>query len=175
MADEAKDKSGPSTAVAAGSALLALGLAGLVVYFHYDAAAAQAELDTAKRQYREMAGMKKKIDESKRKGPAGAATPSSTEDILTFYDKKRAQAGIPQGMLTGPSQQDATLRGWKERAYTFTLNGTKEAPVPRAPVADFVRLVEDERPGVRAKNLKLSFTGDAFSTVTITFTTFQRE
>jgi len=174
MAEEHKDKAGPSTAVVAGSAILALGLVGLVVFFHHDAKAAQEDLDQAKRQYKEMVAMRRSIDESRRKGTSAQGPATSSEDILTFLDKKRAQAGLPP---VAPAQQDVPPGGgWKERIYTITLSGTKEAPLSRGAVADFLRLVEDERPNVRTKNLKLVLAaGDALSSALITLSSFQRE
>lgn len=173
MAGAAKEKGGTSTAALVAAGAVALVLGGGVLWLRRDAERARAEFERALAQYREMTTMKRAIEEAKRRGPRPAA--SGGEDLLQFMDKKRAQAGIPQGAFTVEGKQDLSPRGWKETAYRVAVRGQKDAPVARAPVVEFLRLLEEERTSVKTKSLTLVFAGDAFSSVTVTLSSFQRD
>lgn len=172
-AGAAKEKGGTSAVALAIAGAVALALAGGVLWLRQDEERARAEFRRALDEYREMVGMKRALEEAKRRGPRPAA--SAGEDLLQFLDKKRAQAGIPQGSFTVEGKQDLSPRGWKETAYRVAIRGQKDAPVPRGPVVEFLRLLEEERPSVKTKGLTLVFAGDAFSSVTVTLSSFQRD
>lgn len=173
MAAAAKEKSGTSSAALGVAGAVVLFLAGGVLWVRREAERTRAEFDRALAEYREMATMKRAIEEAKRRGPRPPSP--GIEDLLQFLDKKRAQAGIPQGSFTVEGKQDLSPRGWKETAYRVAIRGQKDAPVPRAPVVEFLRLLEEERPTVRTKGLTLVFSGDAFSSVSVTLSSFQRD
>lgn len=173
MAGAAKEKGGTSAAALAAAGAVVLLLAGGVLWIRREADRARAEFERALAEYREMATMKRALEEAKRRGPRPPSP--GTEDLLQFLDKKRAQAGIPQGAFTIEGKQDLSPRGWRETAYRVAIRGQKDAPVPRAPVVEFLRLLEEERPTVKTKGLTLVFSGEAFSSVTLTLSSFQRD
>ncbi|MFN3486870.1 MAG: hypothetical protein ACK44W_15500 [Planctomycetota bacterium] len=173
MAGAAKEKGGTSAATLAAAGAVVLFLAGGVLWIRREADRARAEFERALAEYREMATMKRALEEAKRRGPRPPSP--GTEDLLQFLDKKRAQAGIPQGSFTIEGKQDLSPRGWRETAYRVAIRGQKDAPVPRAPVVEFLRLLEEERPTVKTKGLTLVFSGEAFSSVTLTLSSFQRD
>jgi hypothetical protein len=162
-----------STMVIAISALLALGAAG-GVYFCYDEARKSEDLLTrSKDEYRKMAQYKRPVEEfvrSNKGRPVAAA--ETTEDLVTFLDRKSRESQIPPGIFNIAKNADSTLANWKEGSYTVTLQGSKEAPVKKTPVVDFLRKVEAERRSTKLKSLQLAFSGDDFRSVTLTFSQF---
>jgi hypothetical protein len=173
MANGANQKTGGAAAIAV-SGLLVLGLGGLSFWLHGQAKKAEDLLARSKREYREMADrMKKPVEESKRRG--SRAVERSAEGLdEAFLDRKRAQAQIPQPLFKLTPGRDK-MAGWKETSFTVSLQGSKESPVARGPLVDFLAAVESERPSARVKNLTLSFAGDHFTSVTVTLSSFQRE
>jgi hypothetical protein len=174
MAKEAKDreKSGSMMAIAL-SALLALGAAG-GVYYCYDAAQKSQDLLTrSKDEYKKMAQYKKAVEEYLRSNKGRpAAGPETDENLMTFLDKKSRESQIPPGIFNIAKNADSTLTNWKEGSYTVTLQGSKDAPVKKAPIVDFLRKVEGERRSTKVKSLQLAFSGDEFRSATLTFSQF---
>lgn len=168
-----KAASGGGGSLAAITALLGAGLIGLIVWLYGEAAREQEALDRAKRDYREMVDRMKGPVRDHLKGPK---TPSGNpnEDLLTFLSRKSTAAQIPSSIFKIQPNQPLTSGGWRETSYTVSLQGTKEAPVSRDAVADFVRLVETERPAVRVKNLSLTFDGNDLGQAAVTFSAFDR-
>ena len=100
MAKEAEGNEGSSTLVIAISALLALGAASVVYYFHDAATKAEETLETAKTDYRKMADrMKKPVEEYLRTKKNRPDTKESTEDMMTFLDRKARESQIPPGIF----------------------------------------------------------------------------
>ncbi len=158
------------------SGFLAVCLAGLSIYLRHEAARAEAALERAKRDYGDMVRMKRAVDEFRKNAPRTPLVEKGGEDLLQLLGPKARQAGIPQNMLTITRNPDRKEGVWKEISYTVTLRPpAKDAVVPRASVVDFLGLVERERPAVKAKNLVMAFSGRDFSSVSVTFSTFQRE
>ncbi len=175
MTDPGKEKAGGAAAAIAVSVLLVLGLGGLSFWLHGEARKGEELLARSKREYREMADrMKKPIEEAKRRG-GNRPAPASAEGMdEAFLDRKRAQAQIPQNLFKLSPGRDK-VGGWRETHFTVSLHGSKETPVARGPVVDFLAAVENERPSVRAKSLNLTFAGDHFASAVFTLSTFQRE
>lgn len=168
--------SGGGNATFALFGLIALGLAGAAVWLQGEASGERGKLDRYKKDYREMADrMRRPVEQflSSRRG-SGESRPSG-EDLLTFLSRKATQAQIPPGLFAIQRNQEFKAGPWKEQSYTVNLRGTKETPLPRGPVADFLKLVEQERPAVRAKGLALAFAGDPLSTAVLTFAFFEPE
>jgi hypothetical protein len=171
----AKATSGGAGPMALLTAVLGVGLGVALIWLYGEAGKAEAALERAKRDYREMVDrMKPAVQQMLKSTPPGSKGPAN-EDLLTFLSKKSTQAGIPAAILK--IQPNASLKtgGWRETSYTVNLQGTKEAPVMRDALAAFVRYVETERPGVRVKNLSLSFAGYDLSQAAVTFSAFDRE
>jgi hypothetical protein len=165
-----------ASAVIAISAVLALGLGGLGVYLRHGALKSEGDLTRSKDEYERMVRMKRQIEELKKNAPKLPSSDKGGEDLLQLLASKARQANIPQNMLTTARNPDRKEGGWKEVTYTVTLRAvSKENLVLRTAVADFLALVEKERPSVKAKNLGLTFSGNDFTSVTITFSLFQRE
>jgi hypothetical protein len=157
-------------------AALVLGLGGLVFHFDQEARKAERELARVKDEYREMVRLKRPVEEHlKSQKGRGAGTEPRNEDLVTFLSRKATQAQIPANLFSIARNPNLTSGGWKEDSFTVTLRGTKENPIPRASVVDFIRLVEQERPSIRVKNLNLAFAGDPFQSATLTFSAFTRE
>ncbi len=171
---EAKAGEDRSTVVVGICILLISGLGGLVWYLRGEAEKAGGELERAKAEYREMVRQKKAVEDHLRLQKAGrTADLRPGEDLVTFLSRKAAQAQLPANLFSIAKNPDLTSGGWKESSFTVTLRGTKENPVPRGPIVDFIRLVEQERPSIKVKNLNLAFAGDPFSAATLTFSTFE--
>jgi len=175
MAKEVEGNAGSSTVVIAISALLALGAAGVVYYFHDAAAKAEETLETAKGEYRKMADrMKKPVEEYLRSRKNRPDTKESSEDMMTFLDRKARESQIPPGIFNIAKNANAAIGAWNETSYTVTLqSGAKESPVKKIPVVDFLRRVETERRSAKTKSLQLAYAGDDFKSVVITFSQFQ--
>lgn len=165
--------SGGAGALVAITTLLGAGLIGLIVWLSGETSREEAALDRAKREYREMVDrMKPAVAPYLAKKP-GAAVPN--EDLLTFLSRKATQAKIPASIFRIQRNQELKSGGWREQSYTVNLQGAKDAPVSRAAVADFVKLVETDRPSVRVKNLSLAFAGDDLGSASLTFSAFDRD
>lgn len=174
MAKTSKDGTGNAGFVLFG--LLGLGLAGAALWLHAEAAKEAGRLDRVKREYREMADrMRKPVEQHLKSRRAGGEARATAEDALTFLSRKASQAQIPPGILAIQPNQEVKTGSWKEKSYTVNLRGTKDAPLPRAPVADFLRLVEAERPAIRTKSVSLAFAGDPLATAVLTFAFFELE
>ena len=168
-----KKGGGGGGALAAALLLLAAGLSAFTVWIRGEAIREEEGLDRVKAEYREM------VDRMK---PAvllylkGAKTPSNpNEDLLTFLSRKATQAQIPASLFKIQRNQELKTGGWRELSYSVSLQGAKDAPVSRVAVADFIRLVETERPSVRVKNLSLAFAGDNLGQASVTFSAFDRD
>jgi hypothetical protein len=175
MPPETKGDSGGPPVAFLVTGVLALGLAGLVYSLYSDAEHALRDLERSKGDYREMVKMEGPIVDWIRRRSKLPSAKDSSEDILQFLDKKRAQAQIPQSLFNTQRNAENKFGGWKENSYTITLRGTKESPVQRPWVVDFLGQVETDRPAVKSKSLALAFAGDNFSSVSVTFSTFVRE
>lgn len=169
-----KAASGGGGALAAITAVLGAGLIGLIVWLHAEASREEEELLRSKREYREMVDRMKGPVRDHLKGGTKTPAGNPNEDLLTFLSRKAAAAQIPSSIFKVQPNQPLTTGGWRETSYTVSLQGTKEAPVSRDAVADFVRLVETERPAVRVKNLSLTFDGNDLGQAAVTFSAFDR-
>ena len=177
MATEKKEGEGSSTAMVAVAALLALGAAGVVWYVHEQAGDAEARLLRTKDEYRKMVErMKKPVEDyyRQKKGKPEAAQVANV-DLMTFLDKKARESQIPPGLFNVAKNADGNVGPWKESSFTVTLSATKELPMKRNPVVDFLRRVEAENRSTKAKNLQMVFSGDDFKSATITFSQFQQK
>jgi hypothetical protein len=178
MAEAKKAKGVSSKVVFWAIFLLIAGIGAASGFLYKKAEKARAELDEAKRQYREMTRLKGIVAKGRsqaRRPPSANETDENIQDILPFLERKRAAAGIPQNLFNVARNNPPKQGKWTETSYTVTLRGTKEAPVPRNAVADFLVAVETERPSIKSRNLNLTFapsSGDLAS-VSITFSQFQ--
>ena len=172
----AKSGEGKSNVVVGLSILLISGLGGLVWYLREESERAGRELERAKQDYRDMVRMKKPIEEYLKNRSRKTTDPGSRpgEDLVTFLSRKATQAQIPANLFSIAKNPDLTSGGWKESSYTVTLRGTKENPVARGPLVDFIRLVEQERPSLKVKNLNLNFAGDPLQNAALTFSSFEQ-
>ncbi len=168
-----KATSGGGGLLAAITAVLGAGLLGLIVWLYGETARREEELQRSKREYREMVDRMKGPVKDLLKGPKGTPV-NPNEDLLTFLSRKATVAQIPPSIFKIQPNQPLSAGGWRETSYTVSLQGTKEAPVSRDAVADFVRLVETERPAVRVKNLSLAFDGNDLGQASVTFSAFDR-
>jgi hypothetical protein len=159
------------------SAVVAAGLTGEVLWLKAGAKDAQEGLEGSKEKYRQMVEMKTKVEDFKQRyGPSPPRPTQGTEDLLGFLNAKARAAGIPMNLFTPSPSQPVKLQGWKEVSCTVTLSGaSKESPILRKAIVDFLAFVEEERPSIKSKNLTLEFTGDHFTSATITFSSFQRD
>ena len=154
--------------------LLVVGLSAGGSFLYKDAERARAALEDTKREYQEMQQLKRIVARGKgSKAPAGR---EGSEDILPFLERKRAAAGIAQNLFNVARNNPQKQGGWTETSYTVTLRGTKDAPIPRSAVADFLVAVETERPSIKSKNLNLSFAPSSpdLAAVSVTFAQFQK-
>lgn len=156
--------------------LLGAGISAGAFFLYRGSERARTALEDALREYQEMQQLKKIVARAK---PTGARPPSakeSAEDILPFLGRKGAAAGIPQSLFNVARNNPQKQGSWTETSYTVTLRGTKEAPLPRSAVADFLVAVETERPSIKSKNLSLTFAPSSpdLSAVSVTFSQFQK-
>ena len=153
-------------------ALIALGLGGGAVWLNGEASKERERLDRYKKDYREMADRMRRPVEQHLKAAKGGGATAAGEDLLTFLSRKASGAKIPPGLFS--IQRNETKVGpWREQTFTVNLRGSKETPLQRAPVADFLRLVETERPAVRTRTLNLVFAGNDLATAVLTFAFFE--
>lgn len=151
---------------------------GVGAFFLYkEADRARSALADAKREYEEMERFKVIVAKGKSQSRRLPNRKDGGEDILPFLEKKRAAAGIPQALFNVQPLIPVPYPGWKEFPYTITLRGTKDAPVSRDAVADFLVAVETERPSVKSKHLNLSFAPSSkdLASATVTVSQFRRE
>ncbi len=175
MADETKPGSGSSTMVIAVAGLLALGAAGGVYWFRDQAQKAEQNLLRAKDDYKEMIErMKKPVEDyvRKTKGQPPAPKEEAAGDMLTFLDRKARDTGVPPGSLVISKNSNATVGNWVESSYTATLQGTKDAPIKRNPVVDFLSRVERDRKSAKTKSIQITFAGEDFKQAIVTFSQF---
>ncbi|HLF94389.1 MAG TPA: hypothetical protein VJB14_13080 [Planctomycetota bacterium] len=153
--------------------LLGAGISAGAFFLYRGSERARTALADALREYEQMQELKKIVARK----PMGARPPSakeSAEDILPFLGRKGAAAGIPQSLFNVARNNPQKQGSWTETSYTVTLRGTKEAPIPRSAVADFLVAVEKERPSIKSKNLSLTFAPSSpdLSAVSVTFSQF---
>ena len=151
--------------------ILCAGTAGAAAWLSAEAAAGAEALDRAKTEYADMVKWRPSVEAFRHKRSDGGR--SSDGDTLTFLSRKAAQAKIPSNLFSIQRNPPLKSGGWQEESFTVTLRGTKEAPVDRSAVVDFIRLVETERPAIKVKNLQLAFSGDPLATAVVTFSTFE--
>ncbi len=156
--------------------LLGVGISAGAFFLYKGAEKARAALEDAKREYQEMQSLKKIVARAKPTGARPPGAKESAEDILPFLERKRAAAGIPQNLFNVARNNPQKQGSWTETSYTVTLRPTKEAPLPRAAVADFLGAVETERPSIKSKNLNLTFAPSSpdLASVSVTFSQFQK-
>jgi hypothetical protein len=157
--------------------LLVVGLAAGASFLYKEAGKARASLEDSKREYEDMQKLKRTVAEGLSRVKRQPSAKDAGEDMLVFLDKKRAQAGIPQNIFRPQRNAPTTQGGWVENSYTITMMGTKEAPVQRSAVADFMLAVESDRPAIKSRNLTLNFvpSSNDLTSVSITFSQFQRQ
>lgn len=175
MAVDGKEKPGASRVLLIVLVVGAAGLVGLSLYLNVQADRSLEDLQTAIDEYGQMANMKRVIESLKERGAGLPSGDKPQGNPLQFLSQKARQAQIPPQMLNVARNPSATTGEWEELPYTINLRAKKEEPIGRAPVVDFLRLVEEQRPSIKSKNLNLTFSGDAFSAVTITFSSFKRK
>jgi hypothetical protein len=174
MADAKQSGAGSSTTVIAIAALLAAGAAGGVYWFHDQAQKAEQNLLRSKDDYRQMSQqMKKPVEDYIRRMKGQPAVKEDGSDLLTFLDRKARDAGVPPGSLVISKNANATVGNWVESSYTATLQGTKDAPVKKNPVVDFLGLVERQRRSTKTKSIQVTYAGEDFKQAIITFSQFQ--
>lgn len=174
MAEKKDVKGGGSKVVFWMIFLLVVGISAGASFLYKDSERARAALEDAKREYQEMQQLKRIVAKGKgQKAPTGK---ESGEDILPFLERKRAAAGIAQNLFNVARNNPQKQGGWTETSYTVTLRGTKDAPIPRNAVADFLGAVETERPSIKSKNLNLTFAPSSpdLAAVSVTFSQFQK-
>jgi hypothetical protein len=177
MAKSPKEaKAGAGKTLFWGFFILAVAIAAASSFLYKESERAREALEESKRDYQEMQRLKRIIAEGKARMRRLPSQKESGEDILPFLERKRAQAGIPQNLFTVARNSPVKQGGWMETSYTVTLRGTKDAPIPRTSIVDFVVAVENERPTIKSRNLNLAFAPQSadFSSVSITFSQFQR-
>ena len=171
MAKEAKDSG--SMMVIALSALLALGAAGGVWYCYGETAKAEALLVRSKGEYKRMAEQKRAVEDYLRNSKdKKSARADNNEEMMVFLDKKARESQIPPTSITFSKNAPNQLAQWVENSYTASLQGTKEAPVKKNPIVDFLRRVESERRATKVRSLQLVFNGDDLKSAMITFSQF---
>jgi len=175
MADATQSGAGSSTTVIAIAALLAVGAAGGVYWFHDQAQKAEENLLRSKDEYRQMSQqMKKPVEEYVRRIKSQPATEKEDGgDLLTFLDRKAREAQVPPGSLVISKNANATVGNWVESSYTATMQGTKDAPVKKNPVVEFIGLVERQRRSTKTKSIQVTYAGEDFRQAIITFAQFQ--
>jgi hypothetical protein len=175
MAKPKETKAGSGKTLFWGAFLLSVAIAAASSFLYRESERARTALEDAKRDYQEMERLKRIIAEGKARMMRLPPSRDPGEDILPFLERKRAQAGIPQNLFSVAKNSPVKQGGWTETSYTVTLRGTKEAPLPRASIVDFVLAVENERPSIKSRNLSLAFVPQSpdFSAVSITFCQFQ--
>jgi hypothetical protein len=175
MADGTQSGAGSSTTVIAIAALLAAGAAGGVYWFHDQAQKAEQNLVRSKDDYRQMSQvMKKPVEEYLRRIKLQPGiVKDDGGDLLTFLDRKARETGVPPGSLVISKNANATVGNWVESSYTATLQGTKDAPVKKNPVVDFIGLDERQRPSTKTKSIQVTYAGEDFRQAVITFAHFQ--
>jgi hypothetical protein len=152
---------------------IALAAGGAAIHFHLQASKAADELRRAKEDYASMTKWRRPVEEMLKAKKTRTGMQESSEDLLTFLDRKARQAQIPQGLFTIAKNPELSTGSWKEASYTVTLRpASKEAPVSRDAVIDLLRLVETERRSVKSKNLQVTFAGPNLSSATLTFAQF---
>lgn len=152
---------------------LGLALGGLGYALHVRAAGAFADLRTAIDRHGEMQDLKRTIESFQRRRlpvPKDAGG-----DPLAFLSTKARQAQIPTNLFNVARNANVSTGGWDETPFVITLRAAKETPLTRDCIVDFLRLVEDERPTLRSKNLNLSFAENDLSSATLTLSSFQRK
>ena len=176
MADAKDAKTGSGKVFGWSIFVLSVAIAAGASFLHRDSERARAALEDARRDYEEMQQFKKRIAVGKSLMKRLPTAKESGEDMLPFLERKRAQAGIPQSLFSIARNSPVKQGGWTETSYTVTLRGTKDAPIARNSIADFVVAVETERPSVKSKNLSMAFVPSFpdFTTLSITFSQFQR-
>jgi hypothetical protein len=176
MADETKPGSGSSMLAIAAAGVLALGAAGAVFWCQDQAQKAERALLQAKDEYRQMSEkMKKPVEEygRRRKGQPAEIKEEPQGDMLTFLDRKAREVSVPPGSLVISKNANATIGNWVESSYTATLQGTKDAPIRKGPVVDFLSRVERDRKSAKTKSIQITFAGEDFKQAIITFSQFQ--
>lgn len=156
--------------------ILIAGLAGGVFYLRREATRAEGALREAREQYVRMVEWQRKIRQSgTRTGPKPES--GGGEDLLIFLGTKSREAGIPPALLNIQKNADQKTGGWRETSFTVTLRATKDSPLAKNPVVDFLGRVEDGRPSVRSKNLNLSYvpSEDGLQSAVLTFSHFRRD
>lgn len=137
--------------------LLGAGISAGAFFLYRGSERARTALDDSLREYQEMQQLKKIVARAKTPGARPPSAKESAEDILPFLGRKGAAAGIPQSLFNVARNNPQKQGSWTETSYTVTLRGTKEAPLARSAVADFLVAVETERPSIKSKNLSLTF------------------
>jgi hypothetical protein len=157
-------------------ALVALGLGGAAVWLHGEAEQERRKLDRYKRDYREMADrMRRPVEQYRKTRKGDGDARAAGEDILTFLSRKAGQAKIPPGLLAIQRNTETKAGPWREQSYSVNLRGNKETPLVRGPIAEFLRLVEAERPAIRARSVRLAFDKDLLSNAELTFAFYELE
>lgn len=177
MAETKEDARGSSNWVFWTLFLVPVAIAAGASYLYRESERARTALEDSKRDYEEMRGLKRTLAEGKARTRRVPVPKETTEDPITFLGRKATQAGIPQSIFRPAKNLPVKLGAWTETSYTVTMQGTKDAPVSRSSVADFIVSVETERPAIRSKNLSLTYvpsSGD-FGSVTVVFAQYQRE
>jgi|ERR1043166_1582591 hypothetical protein len=146
-------------------------------FLYKQADLARVALEDAKRDYKEMQQFKQVIAKGKAQSKRLPNAKDSGEDMLPFLEKKRAAAGIDQRIFGVQPLNPIKSPGWKESPCIVTLRGTKESPISRDSVADFLVGIENERPSIKSKTLNFAFlpTSKDLSAASITLSQFQRE
>jgi hypothetical protein len=177
MADAKDDKKGSPRWVFWTVFLLSITIAAGASFLYKESERARTALEDAKKDYEEMKRLKSIIALGKIRNRRMPPVKDPGGDPIAYLGRKATQAGIPQNLFQPTRNNPVKLGPWTETMYTVTLRGTKDAPVSRTSVADFIVAVETERPSIKSKNLSLTYapgSGD-LGAVTLTFAQYQRE
>lgn len=151
--------------------IMALGGVGFLLYTHVSRH--KKILTGLRKEYQDMLEFKKKIADLKRRMGGKIPALSKVEDLPGYFTQKIRDNGLAIPGLTPvrPRPWDQ----WTEYATILEFRGTKESPIVRSKIVDFLSRVEKERPYLKSRDLLLTFSGNDLSGANITVSYFQRE
>ncbi len=155
------------------AAVAAVSLGGLAAWLNSRATDMRGRLAASIEHYDRMKDYRARMDNIRKNMSAVPKEEVDASRITTFVSQKAGQSQLPSPgiRVSTPPKSGA----WSEIATTVDLRGSREQPVSRAAVVEFLAAIERERPYLKSKVLSFVFSQNDLASAQVVISYFKRD
>ncbi len=155
------------------AAVAAVSLGGLAAWLNARAAEMRGRLTASIDQYDHMKDYRTRMDNIRKNMSAVPKEEVDAPRITTFISQKAGQSQLPSPGIRVSSPPKSG--SWSEIATTVDVRGSRDQPVSRAAMVEFLAAIERERPYLKAKLLSFVFTQNDLVSAQAVISYFKRD